>query len=482
MPASTPGGSYVAEIVTSNPATGAAVNADSTPVATANRNGTDDATFTLSVTNIDTGRYKVTGTIPASYIPGDTVIVSVAATVSSVAAKAIVEKFIVDIPVIRVSTAQAGSTSTTVKLDASASATDNYYVGSLVYLTGGTGALQCRAITAYSGLTKVATVDRAWTTTPDNTTVFAILPADNPALSSNLAVNTTDTYPTNFAAMNIDSSGRLLLQPTQTGVTIPTVTTVTSGVTVTTNNDKTGYSLTVTPPTAAQVATSVWQDATAGDFTAANSIGKCLYINNVIPGAAGGLAIVGSTMTITTLPSIPNNWITAAGIAASAMNGKGDWLTPSGTLATVTTLTNLPSIPANWITAAGITAGAMNGKGDWLTPSGTLANVTTVASVTGAVPLDWGRVSNQTAVVGLTNTTIAGGGGGGGGTLDLTQAIPLTNTANTLGDCLNAARAQGFGSWNIDVPTKILSLYAPDKTTVVKSFQLDDLDSPTKRT
>jgi hypothetical protein len=32
---------------------------------------------------------------------------------------------------------------------------------------------------------------------------------------------------------------------------------------------------------------------------------------------------------------------------------------------TVTTLTNLPAIPANWITAAGITAAALNGKGDW---------------------------------------------------------------------------------------------------------------------
>jgi hypothetical protein len=29
-------------------------------------------------------------------------------------------------------------------------------------------------------------------------------------------------------------------------------------------------------------------------------------------------------------------------------------------------LTNLPPIPANWLTAAGISAGALNGKGDWL--------------------------------------------------------------------------------------------------------------------
>lgn len=36
-----------------------------------------------------------------------------------------------------------------------------------------------------------------------------------------------------------------------------------------------------------------------------------------------------------------------------------------GTIATATNLTNLPSIPSNWITAAGITAAALNGKGDW---------------------------------------------------------------------------------------------------------------------
>jgi hypothetical protein len=34
-------------------------------------------------------------------------------------------------------------------------------------------------------------------------------------------------------------------------------------------------------------------------------------------------------------------------------------------VATVTNLTNLPAIPTNWLTAAGIAAGALNGKGDW---------------------------------------------------------------------------------------------------------------------
>ena len=41
----------------------------------------------------------------------------------------------------------------------------------------------------------------------------------------------------------------------------------------------------------------------------------------------------------------------------------------AGTITTTTNLTNLPSIPNNWITAAGINAGALNGKGDWLLSS-----------------------------------------------------------------------------------------------------------------
>lgn len=37
----------------------------------------------------------------------------------------------------------------------------------------------------------------------------------------------------------------------------------------------------------------------------------------------------------------------------------------AGTITTATNLTNLPTIPANWLTAAGIAATALNGKGDW---------------------------------------------------------------------------------------------------------------------
>ncbi len=84
------GDAYYKEFTTSDPMTGAADDATGTPVATPNHNGTDDGAFTLTVTHIDTGRYKITGTIPA-YAGGDVLNVTVAATVGGVAGKAVVD-------------------------------------------------------------------------------------------------------------------------------------------------------------------------------------------------------------------------------------------------------------------------------------------------------------------------------------------------------------------------------------------------------
>jgi hypothetical protein len=64
--------------------------------------------------------------------------------------------------------------------------------------------------------------------------------------------------------------------------------------------------------------------------------------------------------------------------------------------------------------------------------------------------------------------------------LDMTQAVPTSNTAETVGDALNAARAQGFGKWVISGTT--LTLYANDGTTSVKSFTLNSATNPTSRT
>jgi hypothetical protein len=75
---------------------------------------------------------------------------------------------------IRANTAQAGA-ATTITLDASASATDDFYNNDLLFITGGTGAGQARFISDYVGSTKVATVS-TWVTNPSSDSVFCIIP------------------------------------------------------------------------------------------------------------------------------------------------------------------------------------------------------------------------------------------------------------------------------------------------------------------
>lgn len=64
--------------------------------------------------------------------------------------------------------------------------------------------------------------------------------------------------------------------------------------------------------------------------------------------------------------------------------------------------------------------------------------------------------------------------------LDMSQSVPTSNTAQTVGDALNAARAYGFGKWVINGTN--LSLYASDNTTIIKTFTLDSGSYPTSRT
>lgn len=70
-------------------------------------------------------------------------------------------------------TAQAGAAST-ITLAASASAADDTYNNATITITGGAGAGQTRTITDYAGATRVATVDSAWTTPPDATSVYDV--------------------------------------------------------------------------------------------------------------------------------------------------------------------------------------------------------------------------------------------------------------------------------------------------------------------
>jgi hypothetical protein len=150
----------------------------------------------------------------------------------------------------RFGTAQAGAAST-ITLDAGASSATNAYVGDGIVLYGGTGGGvrgtgQRRTIVAYNTSTKVATVDRAWDTNPDNTSKFFTAP-----------VPKSDLYLWNSSAPNALQSGRVdayagasaasltfNLTGNITGNLSGSVGSVTGAVTVGTNNDKTGYSIT----------------------------------------------------------------------------------------------------------------------------------------------------------------------------------------------------------------------------------------------
>jgi hypothetical protein len=73
-------------------------------------------------------------------------------------------------------TLSAVTSSTEVKLPASANAFNGVYTGSSMYLTSGTGAGQVRTITSYAGATKTVKLDTAFVPTPANTTTYQIAP------------------------------------------------------------------------------------------------------------------------------------------------------------------------------------------------------------------------------------------------------------------------------------------------------------------
>lgn len=113
---------------------------------------------------------------------------------------------------LRANTAQAG-TSTSITLDASAAAADDFYNNTLIQIISGTGGGQSRFIADYNGTTKVATIDRPWINNPDNTSLFFILPfASIPGAT---APSAADIW--NYSQRQLTSAQNI----TSTGAAIP---------------------------------------------------------------------------------------------------------------------------------------------------------------------------------------------------------------------------------------------------------------------
>lgn len=183
-----------------------------------------------------------------------------------------------------------------------------------------------------SGLTSLAPSATALSTVQWTNTRAANLDNLDAAVSTRMA---TFALPTNFSTLSVDASGRVLLQPTQTGVTIPTVTTVTNQL------------------TAAQIATGVWQDTTAGDFTVASSIGKSLFTSGNAPGAASGLALVGSNMgTVSSVSGAVGSVTGNVGGSVASVTGN----VGGNVVGSVASVTNGVTLAANAVDSTAVAA------------------------------------------------------------------------------------------------------------------------------
>lgn len=233
------------------------------------------------------------------------------------------------------------------------------------------------------------------------------------------------TFPTSVASPTNITAG-----------TITTVTTVTNQL------------------TAAQIATGIWQDTTAGDFTTASSIGKSLF-TGVAPGVANGLFIAGTNAATTVTTALTTTFtgnltgsvasvtgavgsvsgLTASNLDTTISSRMATYTQPTGFLAATFptgTVANTTNITAGTITTTTNLTNAPT-AGDFTATMKTSLNAATPASVTGAVGSVTGNVGGN--VTGSVSSVLTGG------LIDLTSttygepAGPVAATA-TLKDML----------------------------------------------
>jgi hypothetical protein len=236
---------------------------------------------------------------------------------------------------IRANTAQAGA-STTITLDASASAVDDFYNNTIIYLTGGTGAGQSRIISDYVGATKVATVP-AWITNPDATSVFVIIPFGAiPGASAPTAAEVAD------AVWDEDATAHQTLGTFGQAIGDPVADT------------NTIYKAVVTDATGATVGVDVVavKAETASIQTDTNDI------QTRLPAALVGGRIDANVGAISSDAVAADN--AEAFFDGTGYAGTGNTIPNVTTVATTTNVTTVNGLAAGVVTAASIATGAVD--------------------------------------------------------------------------------------------------------------------------
>ncbi len=400
--------------------------------------------------------------------------------------------------VIRSATAQAGS-STTITLDASASASDDFYNNTIIQIAAGTGAGQGRFISDYNGTTKVATVS-SWVTNPSSDSVFVITPFGSiPGATAPTASEVADAVwdearADHVAAGSFGQAGQIIRSATAQAGTTSSITldasasatndlynyqvvTVLSGTGAGQSRQITDYVgstkvatvdpafitapssdsvFAITPlgidaATLAQIADAVWDEARSGHATA-GTFGEYVFADTVrLSGDA-----------------------TAADNAEAFFDGTGY----AGTGNTIPTVTNVGTVTGNVNGSVGSVTGAVGSV------TGAVGSVTgnvggnvvgSVASVTGNVGGNVvGSVASVTAGVTLTNAGIDALF-----TRQLTESYAADGAAPTVAQALLLIQ-QTLGDFSISGTT--LTVKKLDGSTTAATFTLNDGSAPTALT
>jgi hypothetical protein len=401
-------------------------------------------------------------------------------------------------------TAQTGSTSNTIKLAAAASATSNIYNGDLVTVTGGTGVGQTRTIISYNGTTKVATVDKAWNTMPDNTSTFDIYASTTPSVFSDQGV------------LQAATSGTATLAATASGVSsvyVGSLLTILSGTDAGDTAEITAYNGTtkvatisgtfaVTPDTTSAYAV-IPTDSGSGnpggtqDVNVVSWSGTAVSVNvagvpkvDVVDIAGQAvtcaapvtiLASVGTAVTSTAQTgdsyAIVNSgtfgnaalkgYVDDIGVAGAGLTALGDTrlanldatissrTKPADTQAAVTNLTNLPTAPTDWLTALAVKADAVTKiQAGLATPTNITAASGVALAANQHVIVDSGTVTTLTNLPAITAGWLTAAGiaasalnGKGDWLLASSYTTPPSAAAVSTQVASDLATAHGAGSW-----------------------------------
>lgn len=333
--------------------------------------------------------------------------------------------------------AQAGA-STTITLNALASASDDVYNGQRVFIRSGTGEDQAKLILDYNGATKVATVESAWAVTPDTTSAYVILP-NSPVALSPLTQASIDAIEADTNELQTDDIPTLIAAlPTASENSDAVWDEILSGHVI---SGSSGEAL-----SAAGTAGDPWTTALPGAY-GAGTAGKIIgdNINATISSRATQASVdtidgIVDTILIDTadLQANQGNWLTATGFATS-----GALATAQADLDTITGVGGVNLLPATQASIDAIEADTNEIQGDWvdggrldliLDARASQSSVDTIDSNVDSVLVDTSTTipAQITSLNNLSAADILAAGDVDGYTIEETLKLVLASAAGTL--------------------------------------------------